>query len=142
MPAIGRSVACACCFWLAAAAATTDSEKISAMLLELSSALEDGNAARFLDQVDSRRCPDYAALENNVVALAAQYEIGSSIGVIEQTKRGDGYELKLDWMLQLKPAGGAGPAQRRHGNVTCRIESAGKRWKVTALGPVAFFKPS
>ncbi len=80
--------------------------------------------------------------EVDVVALAAQYEIASSVAVTEQTKNGEGWDLKLDWLLEIKPASGAGPAQRRRGVVTCRIEPSGKRWKATRLEPVEFFKPS
>ena len=140
MPAIARSALCL--LWLSTAvAAETDAEKIRSVVRELSASLEAGEAARFLDQVDRRRCPEYAKLESNVVALVAQYEVGSSVDVIEQSKTGDAYELKLDWILERKPAGGAGPSQRRRENVTCRIEPSGKRWKVTALSPVAFFSP-
>ena len=141
MPAIARSALCALGLWMAIAAAD-DADKVRAVLLELSQALQDSSASRFLDQVDRRRCPGYAALEDNVVALAAQYEIASSVAVIEQTKNGEVWESKLDWLLEIKPSSGAGPAQRRRGTVTCRIEPSGKRWKVTRLEPVEFFKPS
>ena len=140
MPVTVRSAACVLSLLIAALAAD-DAEKTRAVLLELSAALEDGNAARFLDLIDRKRCPDYARLESNVVALVTQNEIGSSVGVIEQTRSGEAFELKLDWILQLKPASGAGPAQRRRETVTCRLEPSGKRWKVTALAPVDFFKP-
>jgi hypothetical protein len=125
----------------ARADAASDAEKIRAILLELSSALQENNAARFLDQVDHRRCPDYAALEDNVVAMTAQDEVGSSVGIIEQTRKGDGYDLKLDWLLELRPLGGGVGVERRHATVTCRIEPAGKHWKVTLLAPVSFFMP-
>lgn len=124
------------------APAESDSEQISALVLDLSTALEESSPSRFLDRVDRQRCPQYAALEENVVALTAQYELGSSVGVIEQSRKGEGYDLKLDWLLQLRPAGGAGPAERRRQIVTARIERSGKKWKVTALEPVNFFKPS
>jgi hypothetical protein len=121
--------------------AASDAEKIQAVLLEMSAALEAKDPARFLDQVDHRRCRDYAALQDNVVAMTAQDDVGSSVGVIEQAKKDGGYELKLDWLLELKPSGGGGAAERRHATITCRIERSGKRWKVTLLTPVSFFKP-
>ena len=124
---------------LFAAAAAFAAGPIDSVLLELSTSLESGNAARFLDQVDKQRCPQYAALESNVVALAAQYEVGSSIGIIEQTEKNGIYDLKLDWMLEVRPAGGDSPAERRRQEVHCRIERVGRRWKVTVLEPVSFF---
>lgn len=140
MPVIVRSLLCVLVFRIAAPGA--DLEKVSAVLFELSSALQDSSAARFLHQVDRRRFSDYPVLESNVVALAAQNEIGSSVRVIEQTRNGDAYELKLDWLLQLRPSSGVGPARRRRDTVICRIEPSGKHWKVTSISPVAFFSPS
>ena len=122
-------------------AAKSDAEQISELLLALSTALEQGNAARFLSSVDRDRCPDYAALEDNVIALTAQNEVGSSVGVLEQSRNGESYELKLDWLLQLRPASREGPAQTRRQVVNCRIERIGKRMKITALAPAAFFRP-
>lgn len=141
MRAIARSLAGALCLWLAAAAAATDADQISAVLLALSTSLQEGNAALFLDQVDRKRFSNYAALEDNVVAMTAQDEVASSIGILEQSRNGDAYELKLDWLLQLKRAGGEGPAQRRRETVTCRVERSGKRWRVTALAPMSFLRP-
>ena len=121
-----------CGLWAAAA------EGVEPVLLELGAALEAGNAARFLAQLDKRRCPQYGALESNVVALVAQYDVGSSVAVMEQTRQGEAWELKLDWLLHLRPASG-GPAEQRRRQVRCRLERQAKAWKVTALEPVSFF---
>ena len=107
-------------------------------LLELSAALEDGNAARFLAMFDKKRCPDYGKLEGNVVALVAQYDVGSSVGIVDQAPEGDAVELKLDWLLRLRPSSG-GPAVERRGQLRCRLEPRGKKWKVVSLEPVSFF---
>ena len=146
MPAIGRRALFDVCLWLGwtgalRAAAKSETEQISELLLSLSTALEQCNAARFLSLVDRDRCPEYATLEENVVALTAQNEVGSSVGVLEQSRNGEGYDLKLDWLLQLRPASRDGPAQTRRQVVNCRMERLGKRWKITALAPVAFFRP-
>lgn len=108
------------------------------LLLALSAALEEGNAARFLSYLDKQKCPDYAALERNVVALVAQYDVGSSVGVVTETQDGDAVELKLDWLLRLRPSGGGATAERR-AQLRCRLETRGKNWKVTALEPASFF---
>ncbi len=127
---------CALCL----CASPAEPEPVSQVLRELNAALQEGNAAGFLARIDRRRCPDYGALEDNVVALVAQNEIGSSVGVVEQKKNGEAYEFKIDWLLQLRPAGG-GPVRKRQGTISCRIELAGKKWKVTAIAPVSFFGP-
>jgi len=131
MPAIARSVLCAAALALAA-------DRVEPVLLGLSAALEEGNAARFLSQIDKKLCPNYGALEANVVALVSQYEIGSSVGVIDQAGDGDAVELKLDWLLRLRPAAG-GAAWERKSRLRCRLERRGKQWKVTALEPASFF---
>jgi len=120
---------------------TAGAEGMEGLLHAFSSALEEGNAARFLATIDRRRCPGYAALEDNVVALLAQNSVGSSIGITGQTRQQDSYELKLDWLLQIRPAGGARPAVVRRQTIRCRIERSGKGWKVTALEPAGFFRP-
>ena len=141
MRAIARSVVYALCFCVAPAAANADADQISAVLLSLSTSLQDRNAAGFLDQVDRKRFSNYGALEDNVVAMTAQDEVASSIGILEQSRNGDIFELKLDWFLQLKRTGTEGPAERRRETVTCRIQHLGKRWKVTALAPLSFLRP-
>lgn len=141
MRAIARSFVCALFVCLASAVADTDADQISAVLLNLTTSLQERNAALFLDQVDRKRFSNYTALEDNVVAMTVQDDVASSIGILEQSRNGDVYELKLDWLIQLKRAAGEGPAERRRETVTCRIERLGKRWKVTALAPVSFLRP-
>jgi hypothetical protein len=131
MPAIARSAVWALALWQAA-------DRIEPVLLDLSAALEEGSAAAFLARVDKNRCPDYDRLESNIVALTAQFRVGSSVNVVEQTRDGQAIEAKLDWLLRLRPKGG-GPASERRHQLRCRLERRGKAWKVTALAPASFF---
>jgi len=108
------------------------------VLLALSTALEQNDPARFLAQFDPEHCRDYPALQDNVVALLAQYEVASSVALLAETRDGDGYDLKLDWLLHLRPAAG-GPASQRRRALRCRIHRRGRNWKVTALEPASFF---
>ncbi len=126
---------------LASVAILAAAGTVPELLSGLSLALQDGNAARFLVHVDRARFREYAALENKVVALLAQYEVGSSVELLEQVEDRDGRELKLDWILRLRPASGEGPAVERRRQVRCRLEPRGKIWKVTALEPMGFFGP-
>ena len=113
---------------------------VLSLLLALTAALEEGNAARFLGYIDKGTCPEYATLETNVVALVAQYDVGSSVGIVTETRDGEAVDLKLDWLLRLHPSGG-GPAFERRAELRARLEPRGKNksWKVTALEPVSFF---
>jgi len=140
MPAIGRSLTYAACLWTAAAAGAADSAGIRDLLLALSTSLEDGRAARFLAQIDRQRVARYAALEQNVVALVAQNQVASSIGLADEKPDGETYELKLDWLLEMRPAGTLGRLVTRREQVRCRVARVGKRWKVVTLEPVEFFR--
>ena len=61
-------------------------------------------------------------------------EIGSTIEVI--TDEGDEQKrtLELDWLLKIDNA------EPRRQIVKCQVERQGKKWKITALDPVEFFK--
>ena len=97
-------------------------------------ALANQDVDAFLDQFDSKM-PKYDKLRVEIQDLLGQaQEIGSTIDVItdegDDTKR----KLDLDWLLKIDNG------EPRRQIVKCQIEKQGKRWKITALDPVAFFK--
>jgi len=97
-------------------------------------ALANQDADTFLDQFDSKM-PQYEKLRDEIQELFGMaQEIGSTIDVI--TDEGDELKrtLDLDWLLKID-----NNAPRRQ-IVKCRVEKQGKRWKITALEPVDFFK--
>jgi hypothetical protein len=97
-------------------------------------ALANQDADTFLDQFDSKM-PQYEKLRDEIQELFGMAkEIGSTIDVI--TDEGDELKrtLDLDWLLKID-----NNAPRRQ-IVKCRVEKQGKRWKITALEPVDFFK--
>jgi hypothetical protein len=93
---------------------------------------QDGDA--FLEQFDSKM-PQYDRLRDQIQELfAVAQEIGSTIDVItdegdEQTRM-----LELDWLLKIDNN------EPRRQIVKCQVEKQGKKWKITALEPVEFFK--
>jgi len=97
-------------------------------------ALANQDADTFLDQFDSKM-PQYEKLRDEIQELFGMaQEIGSTIDVI--TDEGDELKLTLDldWLLKID-----NHAAKRQ-IVKCRVEKQGKRWKITALEPVDFFK--
>ena len=97
-------------------------------------ALANQDADTFLDQFDSKM-PQYEKLRDEIQELFGMaQEIGSTVDVI--TDEGDELKrtLDLDWLLKIDTN-----APRRQ-IVKCRVEKQGKRWKITALEPVDFFK--
>ena len=101
---------------------------------EIAEALANRDADAFLEQFD-RRMPDYEKLRDEIrELLAVTQEIGSTIDVI--TDEGDEQKrsLDLDWVLKIDTD------DPRRQIVKCRAEKQGKKWKITALEPVEFFK--
>jgi len=93
-------------------------------------ALANQDADTFLDQFDSQM-PEYAKLRDEIQELfAGAQEIGSTIDVITL----DANKLELDWLLKIDNA-----APRRQ-IVKCQVAKQGKKWKITALEPVEFFR--
>jgi hypothetical protein len=96
----------------------------------VSEALSNRDAGAFLDQFDPDM-PHFERLRDEIQELfGVAQEIGSTIDVITS----DANEMELDWLLKIDDA-----APRRQ-IVKCRVEKHGKKWKITALEPVEFFK--
>jgi hypothetical protein len=103
-------------------------------------ALTNDDANAFLDKFD-HDMPEYSALRNNIEALLAAYEVGSTIEVIADEGDGQRRTVELDWLLITteKFAINSSPETRR-GVIKCRLERRGKQWKISALTPADFFK--
>jgi len=97
-------------------------------------ALANQDVDAFLDQFD-RQMPDYEKLRDEIRELVGTaQEIGSTIDVIADEGDDEKRMLELDWLLKIDN----GDARRQI--VKCRVEKQGKKWKITALEPVEFFK--
>jgi hypothetical protein len=109
-------------------------------LTRVAAALSQGNLTEFLDAFD-RSMAGYQTLERNAAALLRQYEVQSSIELLREETSGASRAVELDWFLQLEEQRDAGAVTRRRERVHCRLEKRGKRWKITAIEPLAFFAP-
>jgi len=99
-----------------------------------SEALANRDADAFLDQFD-QRMSRYAELRDEIRDLFGRaQEIGSTIDVITDEGNEQKRTLELDWLLKIDNA------DPRRQIVKCTVEKQGKRWKITALEPVEFFK--
>ncbi|MCU1339471.1 MAG: hypothetical protein JWO19_5052 [Bryobacterales bacterium] len=100
----------------------------------VSEALANRDADAFLDQFD-RQMPEYEKLRDEIRELVGvAQEIGSTIDVI--TDEGDEQKrtLELDWLLKIDTD------EPRRQIVKCQVEKQGKKWKITRLEPVEFFR--
>lgn len=117
-----------------------DARAVWDVLTRMAAALSQANLIAFLGAFD-RSMAVYATLEANVSALLDQYEVQSSIELLEEGASGGVRTIDLDWFLQLEEQRDAGTVTRRRERVHCRLEKRGKNWKITAIEPVAFFAP-
>lgn len=100
----------------------------------ISEALANRDADAFLDQFD-RKMPEYDKLRDEIQELLGMaQEIGSTVDVI--TDEGDDQKqtLELDWLLKIDND------EPRRQIVKCQVEKQEKKWKITALEPVGFFR--
>ena len=102
---------------------------------DVAEALSANEPGDFMDHFD-RMMPGYATLRDEVRALLDGSEVGSSIEIVTDEGNDQRRTLQLDWVLQINR-----DAPRRQ-IVKCRVERQGKKWKIAALEPVEFFKPS
>jgi hypothetical protein len=97
-------------------------------------ALANQDADAFLDQFDPKR-PRYEKLRDEIQELfGVAQELGSTIDVISDEGEGQKRTLELDWLLQIDNA------EPRRQIVKCQVQKQGKKWKITALDPVEFFR--
>ena len=108
-------------------------------VLDVSRALDAGNAALALARFDRRRFPGYRELETEIVALLERWRVGSSVDIPPFDGSGEEVELTVDWLLQLTPRNGVGPLERRRKDVRVRVSMTGKP-KIIALEPVELFR--
>jgi hypothetical protein len=101
---------------------------------EIAEALANRDADAFLDQFD-RQMQGYETLRDEIrELLAVTQEIGTTMDVISDEGDEQKRSLELDWVLKLDTE------DPRRQIVKCRAERQGKKWKITALEPVDFFK--
>jgi len=101
---------------------------------DIAEALANRDADTFLDQFD-RKMPGYETLRAEIrELLAVIQEIGTTIDVISDEGDEQKRSLELDWVLKFDTD------DPRRQIVKCRAEKQGKKWKITALDPVEFFK--
>ena len=125
-----------CCLRAAAQPpAETTPKDVQNFLRETAEDLSNKDSRGFLNHFDPKM-PGYETLHYEVEGLAARDAIVCTIEIV--TNKGDEKRrtMDLDWILIVDSE----PSQRKI--VKVAIERQGKKWKITALDPVEFFKPT
>jgi hypothetical protein len=83
----------------------------------------------------------YDLLRRYFHALAEAFDTSSSVDVAEFEESADKAEIRLRWLLRVTRPGTAMRLTDREQQVKAKLERRGKKWRVTALDPVEFFRP-
>ena len=78
--------------------------------------------------------PGYAQLKEDVEALLAKGYVVSTVEFVSDDGDQQRRDLELDWLWRL--SGGA----PHRSIVKCRVERAGRSWKITRFEPIAVFR--
>jgi hypothetical protein len=115
--------------------AETTPKDVLNFLRETAEDLTNKDSRAFLDRFDPKM-PGYETLHYEIEGLLARPEVTSDIEI--HTDKGDNQKrvLALDWVLSVDTDN----PRRQIVNVT--IERQGKKWKITTLDLVEFFKPT
>ncbi|HEX3748406.1 MAG TPA: hypothetical protein VHW09_30980 [Bryobacteraceae bacterium] len=109
------------------------------LIRSMAEALSAGQAASFLSSFD-RSLPDYDRLQNNVVGLVSQGDVGCNIEIVNNDGDDTERTLTLDWIFTVEPKEISPGAKHWEKKAKCRIRKTGKKWKVVYFEPVDLFK--
>jgi hypothetical protein len=119
--------------------AETTSKDVQNFLHDTAEDLSNKDTSAFLSHFDPKM-PGYETLHYEIEGLIARDAVVSTIEIVTDTpgNRGDDHqrELDLDWVLTVDTD------RPRRQIVKVRIEKQGKKWKIVALDPIEFFKPT
>ena len=106
-------------------------------LRETAEDLSNKDSRAFLNHFDPKM-PGYETLHYEIEALVARDAVVSTIEIVTDKGGNDNQQrrIELDWILIVDSE----RSQRKI--VTVTIEKQGKQWKITALDPIEFFKPT
>ena len=91
------------------------------------------HATEFLDHFD-KSMPGYAEFSAQIEDMVGAGEVSTNIDFINTGGNDRKRTLDLDWVLQCE---GQRP---KRAVIKCTIEKRGKKWKITSIAPVDFFK--
>ena len=91
------------------------------------------SASEFLEHFD-KAMPGYAEFSGQIEAMVGAGEVSTTIDFINTQGDDKKRALDLDWLLLCD---GEGP---KRAVIKCTIEKRGKKWKITSIAPIGFFK--
>jgi hypothetical protein len=116
-------------FFQSAAAALADADR-DAREMKMQ---KPRHATEFLDHFD-KSMPGYAEFSEQIEDMVGSGEVSTNIDFVNFDGDARKMTLDLDWVLQCQ---GMRP---KRAVIKCTIEKRGKKWKITAIAPIDFFK--
>jgi hypothetical protein len=125
---------------LAACMGADPAQEVWDLVSQAATSLSERNPVEFIAAFDPAM-PGYDKLRADVAALLAVAEAQSSIELVSDEGDGQRRIMELDWLLKIKPDNDATSSTRRQQRVKCRMEKAGKKWRIAAFEPLSLFAP-
>jgi len=91
------------------------------------------HATEFLDHFD-KSMPGYAVFSEQIEAMVGTGEVSTTIDFINTDGNDRKRTLDLDWLIQCEDQ------RPKRAVIQCTIEKRGKKWKITSIAPIDFFK--
>jgi hypothetical protein len=113
-------------------------QQVFDLFTSMATALGASEPSPFLDAFD-RGMPEYQKLAGYIEAITSQSDLVCSIDVRSNEGSEEERTVELDWLLQLTAP--QMPVVRRREKIKCRLRRQGKKWKITSLTPLDFFRP-
>jgi hypothetical protein len=110
------------------------------VLESAATALSNGNATEFISYFE-KSMPGYERVRTGAVALVGAGDVQSSIEMQANEGTDTRRTIEVDWTLHIDNADTSIRRAAREQRVKCRLEVAGKQWRITAVEPVDFFSP-
>lgn len=117
-------------FFRSAAAALADADRESNNDRDIP---HPRRATEFLDHFD-KSMPGYAQFAGQIEEMVGAGEVSTTIEFVNTSGDDRKRTLDLDWSLLFD---GERP---KRGVIKCTIERRGKKWKITSIAPLDFFK--
>ena len=128
--------------WVAVASARAQENPAPRrLILDVSRALQAGNATRFMGYFDERQFKGFSDLRRSVSALLETRTAASSVDIISNTESSAGRTIKVDWILQLTPIADPGGIETRRQMVELVLtQQSSGAWRIASFDPVEFLR--
>ncbi len=90
-------------------------------------------ATEFLDHFD-KSMPGYEVFRDQIETMVGTGEVSTTIDFINTDGNDRKRTLDLDWLIQCEDQ------KAKRAVIQCTIEKRGKKWKITSIAPIDFFK--